>query len=153
MSFIFSLFVLFAVVTLTELVILVKLWQATGFAVTLGIIIGTAALGSFLVRRQGLIVWRKFNEDLARGELPADRMIDGLFIIISGALLLTLGLITDSVGFLLLVPGNRRILKGWLKAHIKRKMEAGRIHIEHVHTGPTIDVEASRVDDGDGEGT
>jgi len=147
-SLLLKLFVLFAVVTFTELVILVKLWQLTGLLVTLGIIVATAALGSFLVRRQGLIVWRKFNEEMARGELPTDRIIDGIFIIISGALLLTPGLLTDLTGFMLLVPGNRRLMRGWLKKRIGRKMEAGGLRVEEAHFGPTIDAEASEVEEG-----
>ncbi len=125
MGIFLKLFILFALVTYAELMILVRLYMATGLGVTLGIIVATAALGSYLVRRQGLIVWRKFNEELARGELPTDRIVDGLFIIISGALLLTPGLFTDFVGFMLLVPGNRRILREWLKGRLRGKITAG----------------------------
>jgi len=124
-GFFLKLFIVFALVTFAELMILVRLYMATGLGVTLGIIVATAALGSYLVRRQGIIVWRKFNEELARGELPADRMLDGLFIIISGALLLTPGLLTDFTGFMLLVPGNRRILREWLKGRLRGKISAG----------------------------
>ena len=103
------LLLLFTVVPLVELFLLVKLGTVIGIGPTVLVVIGTGVLGASLARWQGLGVLRRVSEDLAQGRLPADALIDGLLILIAGAVLLTPGLITDALGFLLLVPQGRAI--------------------------------------------
>ena len=44
------------------------------------------------------------QRELSIGNIPAPQMIDGVMILLAGALLITPGLITDISGFLLLIP-------------------------------------------------
>lgn len=116
------LFLLIFSVTLIELWLIIGLYRLTGLWTTIATVIVTAALGSYLLRKQGMWVWRKFREELQRGQIPTDSILDGLFILTGGLLLLTPGLLTDLVGLALMVPGNRRFLRRYLK-----RRYAGRI--------------------------
>lgn len=119
------LLLLFTLVPLAELYILVKLGEVIGVAATIGIVVVTGVLGAWLTRLQGLRVLRDVRQRLAVGELPTDPLIDGLMILIAGAVLLTPGLITDACGFLLLVPPCRAALRRALVAGWKRKFKDG----------------------------
>jgi UPF0716 protein FxsA len=114
------LFLLLTLVPLVELAILFMIAQHTRWEFTLGLVIVTALLGSWLARREGLRCWRQFHEQLAAGQLPADALLDGLMILIAGALLITPGVLTDLVGFGLLVPPIRR----WIKRYVAKRIQA-----------------------------
>jgi UPF0716 protein FxsA len=116
------LFLLFTVVPLAELAILVWIAQRTSWLVALAMVVLPAALGAWLARRQGLRCWRAVHEQTARGELPADSLLDGLLILIAGALLITPGLLTDTAGFLLLTPPFRRLVRRWLVRRIQSRI-------------------------------
>jgi UPF0716 protein FxsA len=115
------LLLLFTLVPLIELFLLVKLGTVIGIGATVLIVICTGVLGAGLARWQGLGVLRRLTEDMNHGRLPADALIDGLLILIAGAVLLTPGLITDAFGFLLLVPRGRAVVRRRLAAHFEGK--------------------------------
>ena len=77
---------------------------------TVLIVLSTGFLGSFLVKSQGL----KVLSDLAKSQKNLNLMIDALanggLIIVAGLFLITPGFFTDSIGFLLLAPGLRRLV-------------------------------------------
>jgi UPF0716 protein FxsA len=117
------LLLLFTLVPLLELFILVKLGSVIGVGATVLIVIATGVLGASLARWQGLGVLRRLTQDLERGRLPADALLDGLLIFIAGAVLLTPGLITDVLGFLLLLPAGRAVVKKTVAARLQKKGE------------------------------
>jgi UPF0716 protein FxsA len=101
------LFLLFPVI---ELALLIKVGSAIGVLPTLLLVIGTAILGSVLLRIAGVATAWRAREKLARGELPEQEVIEGLFIAIGGGLLLLPGFISDIFGVLCLIPFTRRVL-------------------------------------------
>ncbi len=117
----FKLFLLFTVIPLIELTILVKVAMHIGVLYTMAIVIGTAAVGSYLVRLEGLGVVTRFQRNMAHGVFPADELIEGAMILIAGALLVTPGVLTDIVGFTLVFPVTRSIIKAWLKRYIRSR--------------------------------
>ena len=119
------LLLLFTLVPLIELFLLVKLGTVIGIGATVLIVITTGVLGAWLARWQGLGVLRRLTEDLNQGRLPAEALIDGLLILIAGAVLLTPGLITDALGFLLLVPQGRAVVRKMIAARLEQRTEAG----------------------------
>jgi UPF0716 protein FxsA len=121
-----KLILLLTIVPLVELFILVKLAQATSFLLTICIVLGTGALGAALARIEGLRVLARMQEQLDRGELPADSILDGVLVLLAAALLVTPGLITDACGFLLLIPPTRRLVRDRLKAWVMRRIAVGR---------------------------
>ena len=119
------LLLLFTIVPLVELFLLVKLGTVVGVGPTVALVIFTGILGAWLARQQGLGVLRRLSEDLAKGRLPAEALIDGLLILIAGAVLLTPGLLTDALGFLLLVPRSRAAVRKAAVARFERRFERG----------------------------
>jgi UPF0716 protein FxsA len=107
---------LFTVVPLVELYLLIEVGQLVGVLPTVAIVIGTGLLGAWLARLQGLKALRAIGDGLSAGRMPTESLIDGLLILIAGAVLLTPGLITDALGFMLLVPQGR----GWVRRAVSR---------------------------------
>ena len=119
------LILLFTIIPLIELYLLIQVGRYLGSFQTIMMVLITGIIGSLLARSQGLSVQRQIRVDLQNGIIPTDSLIDGLFILIAGALLITPGMITDLFGFILMVPSFRGWLKMWLKGILKRKFESG----------------------------
>lgn len=107
----FALILVFIAMPLLELAILIRVGQAIGFWPTFAIVVGTAVIGTTLLRRQGFQVLGKLSHDLSQGRPPLDSLADGALLLIAGAFLLTPGLITDTLGFLLLMPPVRALVR------------------------------------------
>jgi len=99
---------LFILAPIAEIWLMIDIGSVIGAGWTVLIIIATAVIGGSLVRYQGLGVITRMNLSASRGELPAMEMIEGMSLLISGVLLLTPGFITDTLGFLILIPPLRR---------------------------------------------
>ena len=119
------LLLLFTIVPLVELFLLVKLGTVVGVGPTIALVIFTGVLGAWLARQQGLGVLRRLSEDLAKGRLPAEALTDGLLILIAGAVLLTRGLLTDALGFRLLVHQGRAVVRKAAVARFERRFKGG----------------------------
>jgi len=104
---------LFFVVPLVEIYFLVQVGQVIGAFPTILLVVFTAVLGAFLLRQQGLSTFVKFQRAMAQGEVPATAMLEGLILLVGGLLLMTPGFVTDTIGFLCLIPFTRAwIVKG-----------------------------------------
>lgn len=112
---------LFVLLPALELYVLVELGSQIGSLSTFGLILATGALGAALVKRQGLGLLQRIREESEQGRLPALPLLEGLVLLFAGALLVTPGLLTDTVGFLALVPALRaraaQALAARAKAH------------------------------------
>lgn len=115
------LLLLFIAVPLVELALLIEVGRRIGTLATIALIVVTGIAGAALARHQGLRVLGHVRSELAAGRLPADSLIDGIIILVAAALLVTPGVLTDTIGFLCLVPALRRRLK----AALWRRLEAG----------------------------
>ncbi len=118
-----KLFLLFTIVPFVELYLLIKIGTEIGLLETLGLILLTGALGSWLAWHEGLRTMIRFQERMQQGELPTDQMIDGLLLLVAGAVLLTPGFLTDAMGFSLLLPPLRALIRGFLKNYLEKHME------------------------------
>jgi len=88
-------------------------WQATVLLVVL-----TGLVGMLLVRAEGRHTLQRIQEKAARGEPPADELLDGALLIVAGAFLLTPGVVTDAIGFLLALPPTRYPIRAALKRFV-----------------------------------
>lgn len=102
---------LFLVVPLVELYVIVQAAQAFGVLETIVALIAMSVLGAWLVKRQGMAVWQRFNEAVAHGQIPHKEIIDGALILFAGALLLTPGFASDLLGLVLLLPPTRAVVR------------------------------------------
>lgn len=99
--------------------------KALGWGMTLLLIIATGVSGAWLARQQGLQVFQLAQMQMQRGELPGEAILDGICIFAGGLVLLTPGFFTDALGFLLLIPYTRGIIKIWLKKWLRKQMDRG----------------------------
>ena len=104
----------FILIPLIEFILLVEVAARTSFGTTFLIVIATGILGSVLARREGVEAWKRFHLAMNQGRVPSKEIQDGLMIVFAGALLLTPGLLTDALGFLLLTPAGRALAKHWV---------------------------------------
>lgn len=93
--------------------------QYIGLLPTLGLILLTAAIGSVLLRVQGLSILQRLAEENNAGRLPARELVHGGMVVLAGILLLTPGFVTDTIGFLLFVPAIRDATWSFLKTRVK----------------------------------
>lgn len=107
------LFLLFILVPLVEIYLLIQVGSMIGALPTVLLIVITALVGVTLLRAQGLSTWLEAQRTLAGGELPALQLMEGAALLVSGALLLTPGFVTDFIGFLGLIPVTRKMLVRW----------------------------------------
>jgi UPF0716 protein FxsA len=139
---------LFIFVPLIEMALLVALGDMIGFWATIVIVLSTGFIGAGLARWQGLKIIHRIKNELAAGRIPGDDLIGGLLVLLAGAVLLTPGVITDLMGFLLLIPWTRRPIqsrfKGWFKGWAIRN--SSNIHVRHVNINPEQKGEAQPFD-------
>ena len=109
------LFLLFILIPLLEIWLFILLGGFIGIYPTLFIILLTAILGTFLVKTQGVNVLKEIQSKFNELENPTEPIVHGAMILFAGALLLTPGFFTDTVGFLLLLPKVRRAAFFWLR--------------------------------------
>jgi UPF0716 protein FxsA len=103
--------ILFIVVPIAELAVLIQVGQLIGVWWTIAILIADALLGSWLLRTQGRLAWRRFVTAMNEGRIPHREAVDGVLVIFGGALLLTPGFLTDVLGLLFLLPPTRALIR------------------------------------------
>lgn len=106
---------LFVVLPFIELYLLLQLAEVTSPFFTFATIISTGIVGAFFAKQQGQKVYSNIQGELQLGRLPGDNLLHGLCVLVGGILLLTPGLISDTIGLLLLLPLTRTIFSRWLK--------------------------------------
>lgn len=126
-----KLILLFTLVPLVEIFILVKLGAIMGAVPTISLVVLTGVAGAYLVRRQGVKVAGRIRDKLKSGRMPAGELWKGAFLLVAGATLITPGLITDILGFTLLIPFTRSIVKKYiLRWAEKRWLEGDEAYID-----------------------
>lgn len=136
---------LFILVPLAELAIFLWLGDRVGLLNTLIIILLTGILGAALTKSQGIRVLQEFRQATAAGNLPHQPLIEGLIILVAGALLLTPGFLTDTIGFLALVPAVRRKIRQSLTKRLSKQIK---IITPASASGPKPTTRSESLDDG-----
>ena len=109
-----ALFLIFIVVPIVEMLLLFEVSDHIGGLYTVALVVLTAAIGIQVLKQQGLSTLTRAQTRLESGELPAQEILEGLFLAVGGAFLLTPGFITDTAGFIFLIGPTRRLLVRWL---------------------------------------
>lgn len=120
------LLIFFIVVPLTEMMLLFEVSDLIGGFPTLILVVATAVIGVQILKRQGLSTLLRANQRLQSGELPAQEIIEGMLLAGAGALLLTPGFITDTIGFILLTgPLRRPLARRIIRAGVMNTLARG----------------------------
>lgn len=139
------LFLILVAVPIIEIGLFIQLGGFLGMWPTLGIVVLTAFLGTFLLRQQGLSTVEELRRTTETGQSPAGPLANGALILVAGLLLLTPGFFTDSIGFLLMVPPFRAVLIRWIAARAQMKIYASAANSQQAPD--IIDGEFEVVDD------
>lgn len=118
-----GLFLLFLIMPIVEMLLLFEVSAHIGAIYTIGLVVLTAAIGIQILKQQGLSTITRANQRMQSGELPAQEIMEGLFLAVGGAFLLTPGFITDTIGFLFLIGPSRRLIVKALMKSGKFKMQ------------------------------
>lgn len=129
------LILLFVAVPLLELALLLWVGQWIGLGPTIALVVATGFAGAALTRQQGLRAFLSVQRKLAMGQVPSQSLLDGLSILVGGALLLTPGILTDVLGFSLILPLSRRALQGLLQRRLKRRIKEGALRVTSFGSG------------------
>lgn len=121
---------LFIAIPIIEIYLLLQVGGLIGALPTIGLVILTAVVGVNLLRAQGFQTMARFQQEVSAGQLPATTMLEGAALLFGGALLLTPGFMTDTIGFLCLIPITRKTIIYWLLKKVP--VQAG----FSMHTGP-----------------
>lgn len=119
------LFLLFILIPVVELTVFLKVSGSIGVFWTVMMVLFTAMVGVTLLRRQGLATLMRAGQKMQAGQLPAQELAEGFLLALGGALLITPGFVTDSIGFSLLVPMVRQMLVGSVIKMIQGRMVSG----------------------------
>ena len=98
------------IVPLAEIAAFVVIGGQIGVWATLGMVLLTAIIGSFLLRWQGIGLFNRINAEMRGNRVPGRDLVHGVMILVAGVLLLTPGFITDFLGFLLFIPAVRDLV-------------------------------------------
>ncbi|HET7722183.1 MAG TPA: FxsA family protein [Acidimicrobiales bacterium] len=119
---------LFLVVPLAELYVIIQVGQALGALNTIALLIIISAIGAWLVKREGMSVWKRFQRQIEAGAVPGKEIADGVMILFAGALLMSPGFLTDLLGIALLLPPVRAVIRGVLMKQAAKR--AGVIRVQ-----------------------
>ncbi len=128
--------IIFLLVPIVEIYLLIQVGQVIGAGWTILLVVLTAVIGVWLLRIQGLSTLTRAQQKLQENELPAREILEGMGLVVAGALLLTPGFFTDAVGFLLLFPPTRI----WLAGRIAERMIVSAAAGQHPGTTREQDV-------------
>jgi UPF0716 protein FxsA len=123
------LLLLFIVVPALEIVTIIEVGKVIGGWPTFVIIVALSLFGAYIVKVQGLRVWKQIREEMAMGLIPGESLLDGACVLVGGTLLLTPGFLTDVLGLLLLLPFLRGFFKRLIKLLLFRLMSRGQFFI------------------------
>ena len=151
-------FIIFICIPLAEIIVFMSVSDKIGLGTALIIALLTAIIGGLIVKYQGLRTFFNAQEALQHGHIPSKELFDGLCLVAAGATLITPGFITDTIGFLLLIPAFRDVLRKQISQSTRFRSTEFHSdlsgfqhhHYNHPHHDPdAIDVEYETIDPDD----
>ena len=125
--------VLFLLVPLAELFVIIQVGQAFGALNTIALLVLISVSGAWLVKREGMGVWKRFQRPVESGAVPGREIADGVMILFAGALLMTPGFLSDLLGISLLLPPVRAVVRAALMRQAAKR--AGVIRVDRGFLG------------------
>lgn len=123
-----KLILLFTLVPFIELALLMKLNTYIGLGYTLLIVLSTGLIGAYLAKSQGKQILFRIKYEMAEGRMPGNELINGLCVLIGGVMLVTPGILTDTLGFILVIPITREFIKALIIKKLKQMIDEGKVN-------------------------
>ncbi len=144
-------FIIFVIIPLVEIMVFMSVGEWVGLWKTLFLAFFTAVLGGYIIKYQGLHTIAAMQSASGQGRMPVNEIFDGVCLIAAGATLITPGFVTDSIGFLLLIPPVRAVLRDVIKKrteiHMAMGPNGGRAQNTPSNDPNVIDIEYEKIDD------
>ena len=131
-----KLLLLFTVVPTAELFLLFEIGDRIGGFETLLLVVFTGIVGARMAQREGLSVIHQIQQDAVNGVTPANKLVEGVMVLLGGVLLITPGVMTDAVGFALIFPWTRRALAGSVKHALSERVSVHGVRVGAPRPGP-----------------
>ncbi len=96
---------------IAELLVAIKIAEAIGVLLTVGLVLVGWPVGMWLIRAQGRSAWGRLRTAVAAGRPPAHEAIDGALVLLGGTLLIIPGFITDAIGLWLVLAPSRALTR------------------------------------------
>ena len=113
-----SFFLIFIGLPILEIFLMIKIGAKIGALNTILMIFATAIIGVYFAKIEGIKTLQKGVSNLYENKTPIYEIISGTSIAFAALLLIIPGFLTDSIGFLILVPFTRKLL---IKFLLKKK--------------------------------
>jgi UPF0716 protein FxsA len=117
------------VLPIFDLILLIRMGGIVGVGAVLLAVLVSGFLGIFLAKSQGRVIWRKINESLLNGQMPANSLLEGALTVLGGIMLVAPGFLTDILGLFLLLPISRRVIVVLIKRSVESKVRSGEFKI------------------------
>jgi len=105
-----------------EITLMIKIGQQIGALNTIVAIFFTAIVGIYYAKIEGINTFKLGMTNLYKNKIPFYEMLSGASIAIAASLLILPGFISDTIGFLLIIPFTRKmIISFWLKNKYQKK--------------------------------
>jgi len=130
--------IIFVIIPMLEIMVFMQVGREVGFFTTLFLAFLTAIIGGAIVRHQGMQTIVSMRTAMDRGKIPLSEIFDGFCLVAAGAMLITPGFVTDTLGFSLLIPPVRTLLREVIRKHTNwyAEGEAGQRYRNHsTHSG------------------
>lgn len=122
-------FLLALALPFVELYLLLVVGRQLGAAPTLALVLAAAVMGSWVAKKEGLRVLRKWQTAHAEGRVPEEGLVSAALVWVGGVLLIIPGFLTDAMGLFLLLPPTRRWLSGRFRRGLERRMQNGSLRV------------------------
>ena len=109
-----------------EITLMIKIGQQIGAFITVLIIFLTAVVGIYYAKIEGINTIKLGMTNIYKNKIPFYEILSGASIAIGAVMLILPGFISDTIGFLMLIPFTRKILINfWLKNKYKKNTRDG----------------------------
>lgn len=123
------------VLPFVELWVIIQVSHSAGLLPTIALLVAISAVGTSLIKREGLKVYRDFTAAIARGQEPSLQVVHGVCLLAAGVFLLAPGFISDCLALLLLLPPTRHLIARFVLRGSRSRITV----IRATHTGPIVE--------------
>lgn len=131
---------------LAELYVLIRVAEAIGVAYTILLLVVSWPLGTWVLRLQGRVAWRRLSAAVAEGRSPGREVLDGALVLVGGLLLIIPGFISDLFGALALLPPTRALLRHQLGRNLQSRLVVGATRFTRPRSPYDVDSTATDLD-------
>jgi UPF0716 protein FxsA len=113
---------LFVVLPIVEIWVAIQVAHHIGGGNTIALLVIFSVLGAMLAKRAGFGVLARMRDQVDRGVLPGNEIIDGVLVLAAGVLLLVPGFVTGIVGLVLLLPPVRHAVRAGITRSLRGRV-------------------------------